>query len=114
MVDLRAFAKGKPCFVRVPGWCNHEPETTVLAHVRMVGYSGMSMKIPDLFAAFACSHCHDIVDGRTPTLEFSYSERRALLLEGMVRTQIYLLERGILLVADALSEAQRLTTTENT
>lgn len=71
---------------RVPTYCNRDTETTVAAHVRIIGISGMGMKAPDFFTAWACSGCHDVLDGRTPSL-LTYAERRTLLLEGMVRTQ---------------------------
>lgn len=98
-MNLRALARGKPCLVRVPGWCNHEPETTVLAHYRLAGVSGMGIKSPDILAAFACSDCHDVVDGRRGSfVEFPRSYRSLLHLEGVMRTQAYLIEHGILLV----------------
>ncbi|EIZ8685769.1 DUF1364 family protein, partial [Shigella sonnei] len=31
MVDLRKAARGQMCTVRIPGYCNHDPETSVLA-----------------------------------------------------------------------------------
>ncbi|EIC2853121.1 DUF1364 domain-containing protein, partial [Escherichia coli] len=37
MVDLRKAAKGQMCTVRIPGYCNHNPETSVLAHYRLAG-----------------------------------------------------------------------------
>jgi hypothetical protein len=95
MTDLRKLARGQLCMVRVPLVCIGDPLTTVLAHVRLIGVSGMSVKAPDWFAAWACSACHDYVDGRTPTMD-SYDTRRLLLLEGMVRTQYELLSRGVL------------------
>lgn len=84
-MNLRELARGKGCMVRVPGVCNSDPETTVLAHVRMIGVSAMSMKSPDWFASWACSACHDYVDSRSVTGEPCC--RRLMLLEGMVRTQ---------------------------
>jgi hypothetical protein len=77
----------------VPTYCDGGMETTVLAHVRMIGISAMSMKAPDWFAARACAPCHDVLDGRVPSL-LSYAERRTLLLEGMLRTQHEHLESG--------------------
>jgi hypothetical protein len=59
-----------------------------------MGVSGMGLKAPDLLAAIGCQPCHDIVDGRTQS-RFSFSERRALLLEGMARTQAQWIERGV-------------------
>ena len=32
MVNLRKAAKGQMCQIRIPGSCNHNPETSVLAH----------------------------------------------------------------------------------
>jgi hypothetical protein len=103
VIDLRAYAKGKPCMIRVPGWCNNEPETTVLCHYRLAGYSGIGLKNDDIMAAFGCSSCHDMVDGRQVGL--SRSQRQLFLCEGVMRTQAYLLERGIILIADSLPEA---------
>lgn len=82
-MNLRELARGKPCMVRVSGICNHDTATTVLAHVRMIGISAMSMKSPDFFGSWACGACHEYVDGKggDPYL------RRLMLLEGMVRTQ---------------------------
>ncbi|WP_157795538.1 nuclease domain-containing protein, partial [Escherichia coli] len=35
MVNLRKAAKGQICQIRIPGYCNHNPETSVLAHYRL-------------------------------------------------------------------------------
>ena len=55
MTEARKSAKGQPCMVRLPGVCNGDPETTVLAHYRMSGYCGTGMKPPDEMGAWACS-----------------------------------------------------------
>lgn len=95
MTNLRKLAKGQVCEIRLPGICNGNPETTVLAHVRMIGLSGTGLKSPDLFAAYACSDCHDAVDGRT-NYGLSAFERRLALLEGVIRTQAKLIELDLL------------------
>ena len=64
MSNLRRNARGKDCTVRAPGICNHNPETTVLAHLRMFGWAGMAQKPPDFLGVFACSACHDALDRR--------------------------------------------------
>ena len=86
MTDLRKLARGKPCMIRLPG-CTHDRSTTVLAHYRLAGYSGVGLK-PDNFAfgAWACSHCHDTVDGRRET-EHSRDVVRLAHAEGCLRTQ---------------------------
>ena len=71
--------------IRLEGICNHNPETTVLAHIRMPGISGMGIKADDLLGAWACSSCHDAVDRRSNT-DFDRDYVRLAHLEGMVRT----------------------------
>lgn len=93
-MNLRELARGEVCEIRAPTYCNGNTETTVLAHVRMIGISAMSMKCPDWFGAHACSGCHDYVDGRIPSTD-SYEKRRLVHLEGMLRTQYKLITRGI-------------------
>lgn len=39
-VNLRKTARGRECQLRVPGVCNFNPETTVLAHYRLAGTCG--------------------------------------------------------------------------
>jgi len=95
MTYLRKLAKDRPCMVRLPEICNHNNETTVLAHVRLPGISGMGMKSPDLIAAWACSACHDAIDRRSHTdLERDYV--RLAHLEGMARTINELAKEGLL------------------
>ncbi len=62
MKNLRKAARGRDCQVRIPGVCNFNPETTVLAHIRRGG--GIGMKPSDLCGVLACSSCHDMIDGR--------------------------------------------------
>ena len=71
--------------IRLEGICDHNPETTVLAHIRLPGVSGMGLKADDLLGAWACSSCHDAVDRRSNTdLDRDYV--RLAHLEGMART----------------------------
>lgn len=92
-MNLRDAARGEPCMVR-SALCNCDPLTTVLAHYRMIGISGMGMKSPDLIGAWACSACHDLVDGRTHTA-LSKDDLRLMHLHGVVRTQAELVRREI-------------------
>ncbi len=82
--------------IRVPGECRRDDAHTVLAHVRMVDISGMSVKGPDILAALGCDRCHDICDGRVPTLTYTFEQRRLMLLEGMARTQARRIEQGLI------------------
>jgi hypothetical protein len=95
MTFLRKAAQDKPCMVRLPNICTHNPATTVLAHVRLPGISGMGFKSPDLIAAWACSACHDAIDRRSHTdLDRDYV--RLAHLEGMARTINELAKEGLL------------------
>ena len=91
---LTKAARGRDCQVRVPGVCNGDPETTVLAHFRLNGTRcGTGLKPHDLQAAWACSACHDAVDARSRT-EFSREELRVMHMEGVVRTIDILISEG--------------------
>lgn len=60
---LLDMAKGKPCLFRLPGVCNHNPETTVAAHSNLSihGKAG-ARKADDCYSAWACSSCHTWFD----------------------------------------------------
>ena len=92
-MNLRALARGRECQVRIPGICNRDPATTVLANVRMAGITGVGMKAHDFLGAHCCSACHDATDGRTQTLH-SRDYLRLAHLEGVVRTLAILLGEG--------------------
>ena len=95
MTDLRKLARGRPCQIRIPDVCGGNTETTVLAHVRLIGVSGMGMKSPDILGAHSCFECHQAVDRRAYTdLDFEYV--RLLHLEGMARTIAKLIEEEVI------------------
>lgn len=93
-MNFRKEAKGRECFVRLPDVCNGNPETTVLAHYRLIGQSGMGIKSDDLaFGAWACSACHDAIDRRAHMdLERDYV--RLAHAEGVMRTVAQLRKEG--------------------
>ena len=92
---LRKAAKDRGCTVRIPGVCNFNSATTVLAHIRLTGVSGMGMKSPDLLGAWACSACHDEIDGRTRKSGMTRDELRLAHFEGMARTIAQLRKEGL-------------------
>jgi len=73
--------------IRLSGVCNGNPETTVLAHYRLIGISGAGMKSPDEIAAWACSDCHDAVDRRR-YMELDFTAVRLAHAEGVFRTWV--------------------------
>ena len=86
MADLRKAARGRECQVRIPGVCNGNSETSVLAHIRLAGLCGTGIKPPDLIATIACSACHDEID-RAHILSMLHMQKECAL-EGMARTQV--------------------------
>jgi hypothetical protein len=95
-MSLRKEARGRGCTVRIPGVCNFNSETVVLAHIRLAGVSGMGMKSPDLLGAWACSACHDEIDGRTHKSGLSRDELRLAHYDGMARTIVQLEKEGLI------------------
>lgn len=94
---LRQSARGRACTVRIPGICNNNPETTVLAHL---DGGGASLKQPDWQAAFACSDCHDVVDGRRQVSHMSKDTIDLWHRQGVEETQNYWFEEGLLKVVE--------------
>lgn len=92
-MNLRDYARGQECQIRIPGICCGDNDTVVLCHVRMAGITGMSQKSDDLLGAHGCVTCHDEVDRRTRLL--SEDESKLLFLEGIIRTQHLLISRGV-------------------
>jgi hypothetical protein len=96
MSKLRDAARGQPCQVRLPGICNFNPETTVLAHYRLAGTCGTGIKPPDLLGAWCCSSCHDVVDGRNGKANDITASlfNRLNFAEGCLRTINELIRQG--------------------
>lgn len=95
MISLRKLARGESCYIRLPGVCNGNPETTVLAHLRIIGVSGMGQKSPDILACPSCSGCHDAVDRRA-RMDLDRDYVRLAHMEGVARWQAELVKRGVL------------------
>jgi hypothetical protein len=85
-VDLRKAARGRECQIRIPGCCNGNSETSVLAHYRLAGTCGTGYKPDDIQGAIACSSCHDLIDGRVKTKEYSRDDLKLMHAEGVFRT----------------------------
>lgn len=95
-MNLRKYAKGQECQIRLPE-CDPGPdnETVVLCHNRN-SETGTGMKEPDLLGAWGCHSCHDIVDGKTrPPDGFEGRDIDIAFFEAILRTQKILIQRGI-------------------
>lgn len=93
---LRDSARGQDCTLRLPGVCNFNPETTVLAHLPC-GHKGVGMKGPDMIAVFACSACHDRLDFRARGGDIDASD----LLRALAETQMRWVAMGLLKIKGA-------------
>ena len=87
-------ARGEQCLVRIPYICNHNPETVVFAHI---GGGGMGMKQSSNEGSYCCSSCHDAIDYRLKT-NHSTNELKLWHLEGVLRTQKLLIEKGLIVL----------------
>ena len=94
ITDLRKYARGKPCKVRLEG-CDGGGETTSLAHYSLIGISGRGLKSPDLIGAWCCAPCHRLVDGQEHMANLTRDDVRLALAEGVFRTQYELIKTGI-------------------
>jgi len=70
---LRNSARDQECTFQIVGVCNGNPKTTVLCHLPDESH-GMGLKADDFCAAFGCSSCHDVVDGRVRVPEYTGNE----------------------------------------
>jgi hypothetical protein len=97
--DLRKFARGKECMVRMPYVCNYNPETTVLAHIRRGHVAGVGQKPPDICAVWACSSCHDAIDKRAHM--YNEKDLDTLLLEALCRQLAWYARHEVLIAVIA-------------
>jgi hypothetical protein len=98
MTPIRKSARNQECTLRFPGICNRDPATTVLCHSNsLADGKGMGLKAPDTAAAFGCSCCHDVLDGRRPRPDgFTRLDVDAVFQAGKEETHAYLRTKGLL------------------
>lgn len=94
-MNLRKLAKGQECMLRLPGICNWNPETTVLAHIRR-GFFGMGTKPVDWCGVWMCSDCHDAYDGRVEWEGWGRDELDANALRALCQQLAKYVELGVL------------------
>ncbi|WJV61078.1 DUF1364 domain-containing protein [Pectobacteriaceae bacterium C52] len=92
MTNFKKEACGRDCQIRIPGVCNFNSETTVLAHYRLSGTCGTGIKPDDIQGAWACSACHDEIDRRTRHINTETA--RLYHAEGVMRTLNILISEG--------------------
>ena len=77
-------ARGQTCTLRL-SCCTMDPAQTVLAHLRVFGWAGMTQKPPDYLAVFACHNCHAEIDLRAAEAEWGYDDLLRALGETLMR-----------------------------
>ncbi len=88
---LRNSANGRECTLNIVNICNYDRETVVLAHIN-TDFGKMGGKSDDYSACFACSNCHEAIDGHRVNKEDNlFYTRRA-----MVRTWQIWFKEGII------------------
>ena len=99
---IRESARGQDCTIQSP-WCNCNPETVVFAHYHRPGHGTMGGKSDDTSGAYACSACHDWLDGRVihktdPTSSFDprLLSKESFWFGGCLETWRLLIENGVL------------------
>jgi hypothetical protein len=96
MSSIRKSARGESCAVRIPAICNENTETTILAHISGIRFGhGVGKKVSDIHGAYCCSSCHDALDGRVKT-PYSREGLKLMHYEGMIETQLKLIDKGLL------------------
>jgi len=93
MSKITSSAKGKNCTIRIPGVCNHDSSTVVLAHINGVRF-GHGTGIKTVLGAYACSSCHDLIDSRTKS-HMSKEYIKLAHYEGVLETLLIMQSEGL-------------------
>lgn len=98
MTPIRRAARNQECQLQILGVCNGDPATTVLCHSnRLADGKGMGLKAGDEHAAFGCSSCHDVLDGRAPRPEgMTHDDLQRLFDYARERTHNILRSMGLM------------------
>ena len=100
----RDSARGEACTLGIPATCNCNSETTVLCHLQDESGTGkMGGKNDDVGCAiYACSSCHDLLDGRIKeeyTGILCWKDNRDLfMLRALKRTIRRMIENGTITI----------------
>lgn len=92
---IRASARLQDCTLNIAGICNYDASTTVLAHLPDESH-GMGLKADDICSCYACSACHDAIDGRSGVMD--EAEKEWYMRRAMVRTIRKLVEQGLITI----------------
>lgn len=109
MTPIRRAARGQACTLQFAGICNFDPATTVLCHSNFLADGkGMGLKAPDTAAAFGCSACHDLLDGRRPRPpHLTAGNVESIFYAAVSRTHQILRALGLMAVAPSNLEMEK-------
>ena len=93
---VRESARNEDCTLRLFNVCNFNTETTVLAHIGKA--SGTAAKCGDNMAVYACSDCHDVIDGRSHYNAKYNPDINGDLLRALQETQQKLIDKGLMVI----------------
>lgn len=88
-------ARDQPCTMQVPGVCNHDPSTTVSAHIHDETF-GFGVKADDLSSVHACMACHNWLDRGEHLGKVDPADVLRIILRAMQRTLRNRIERGFI------------------
>ena len=95
MSKITQSARNQSCTVRLPFICNHDNSTTVFAHINGVRF-GHGVGIKTNFGAYACSSCHDVLDGRVKRpSDMTAADIKLAHYEAVIETMAILIDRGL-------------------
>lgn len=96
MSAITESARGESCTVRIPFVCNHDDSTVVFAHISGVRF-GHGVGIKTKIGAYACSACHDVLDGRVQRPQgIALDDLKLAHYEGVMETMTRLFDKGII------------------
>ena len=93
MIKITKSANGEHCTIRLPGICNHNPDTVVFCHINGIRH-GHGVGVKTHFGAYGCSSCHDAIDGRVKT-QYQAVELKNALYEAVLETLSKLIDKGL-------------------
>ena len=85
-MNLREFARGQECDLRISGVCSYDTTKVVLCHLPTSNLAGMGQKMPDEVSCHGCFECHQVIDGRVKT-DLTPVQLDCIKFHAMARTQ---------------------------
>lgn len=97
MSKITKSAREQPCQIQLPG-CPDNRETVVFCHSNeLIHGKGVGLKSLEIFGAYGCQYCHDIVDRRRkPPEGMTMDEVMEYFRNGNARTVRILVDKELI------------------